>query len=257
MPHSSAEPRTALVTGSAKRVGAAIVRRLSHAGYQVIIHADRALADAESLAASLRAEGGAAQTVSGNLADAETRTRLIGRASELFGPITLLVNNASVFGSDDLMSFSEDDFFRFMTINCLAPIALARAFAAQAPRDRDPSVVNLVDHRVMKLTPQHFSYTLSKAALATATTTMAQALAPSIRVNSVGPGPTLPNNHDGEVGLQHEAAGVPLAHSVDPDDLADAVLYLAQARSVTGQMIAVDAGQHIGWRTPDIITNED
>jgi NAD(P)-dependent dehydrogenase (short-subunit alcohol dehydrogenase family) len=253
MAHSSPDQRTALVTGGARRVGAAIVRRLAREGYRVLIHADRAIDDAKALAASLKEAGQEADIIAGNLADPTMRATLMSQAAERYGPIALLVNNASIFGSDRLATFSDEDFFNAMTVNCLAPITLARAFAEQAPRDHDPSIVNLVDHRVMKLTPQHFTYTLSKAALATATVTMAQALAPFIRVNSIGPGPTLPNSHDGQRGLDHEAAGVLLKHSVDPDALAEAVAYLARARSVTGQMIAVDAGQHLGWQTPDII----
>ena len=140
-----------------------------------------------------------------------------------------------------------------MTVNLLAPLRLARDFAAQALPQSNASIINLVDHRVLKLTPQHFTYTLSKAALYAATTTMAQELAPNIRVNAIGPGPTLPNPHDGAIGLKHEASGVPLGHMVDPYDIAEAVLYLARAKSVTGEMIAVDSGQHVGWQTPDII----
>jgi NAD(P)-dependent dehydrogenase (short-subunit alcohol dehydrogenase family) len=115
------------------------------------------------------------------------------------------------------------------------------------------AIVNIIDQRVWKLTPQYYSYTLTKAALLTATQTMAQALSPQIRVNAVGPGPTLPNPFDGPELMQAEAAGTLLGHSVEPAEIADAVLYLARARSVTGQMIAVDAGQHLGWRTPDIV----
>ncbi|MBX9874449.1 MAG: SDR family oxidoreductase, partial [Beijerinckiaceae bacterium] len=115
------------------------------------------------------------------------------------------------------------------------------------------AIVNIIDQRVWKLTPQYYSYTLTKAALLTATTTMAQALAPRIRVNAVGPGPTLPNPHDGPEAMEQEAAGTLLRHKIDASEIAEAVLYLARARSVTGQMIAVDAGQHLGWRTPDIV----
>ena len=138
-------------------------------------------------------------------------------------------------------------------MNLRAPVLLARRFAAQADAADDPSIVNIVDQRVLKLTPQVFSYTLTKSALHTATVTMAQALAPAIRVNAVGPGPTIANIHDGEAGMAKEVAGVPLARGVPAADIADAVLYLARARSVTGQTIAVDSGQSIGWLTPDVV----
>jgi NAD(P)-dependent dehydrogenase (short-subunit alcohol dehydrogenase family) len=125
--------------------------------------------------------------------------------------------------------------------------------ASGLPADRHGQIVNIIDQRVWKLTPEFYSYTLSKAALWAATRTMAQTLAPRIRVNAVGPGPTLGNIHDGDDGVEHEAAGVPLKRKVGAREIAEAVVYLAGAESVTGQMIAVDAGQHIGWRTPDIV----
>jgi NAD(P)-dependent dehydrogenase (short-subunit alcohol dehydrogenase family) len=121
------------------------------------------------------------------------------------------------------------------------------------PRDREGAIVNIIDQRVWKLTPEFYSYTLSKAALWAATRTMAQALAPGIRVNAVGPGPTLANPHDGPEGVAKEAAGTPLGRQVEPEEIAAAVAWLAAAKGVTGQMIAVDSGQHIGWRTPDIV----
>ena len=138
-------------------------------------------------------------------------------------------------------------------INLRAPSVLAGAMANRLPEGRDGAIVNIIDQRVWKLTPQYYSYTLTKAALLTATQTMAQALSPRIRVNAVGPGPTLPNPHDGADLMDAEVAGTLLGRKVDASEIAEAVLYLAQARSVTGQMIAVDAGQHLGWRTPDIV----
>jgi len=243
----------ALVTGGARRVGAVISQRLAEAGYAVIIHANASLDEALALAAEIESKGGKAKALAANLLDAEERDLLIPRASDIFGPLSLLINNAAIFHSDAFMDFTDASFEQHMAINLLAPIALAREFARRALEGSNASIVNIVDHRVLKLTPQHFTYTLSKAALNVATVTMAQALAPRIRVNAVGPGPTLANLHDGEEGLREEASGVPLGRAVDPNDIADAVLYLARARNVTGEMIAVDAGQHIGWQTPDII----
>jgi NAD(P)-dependent dehydrogenase (short-subunit alcohol dehydrogenase family) len=256
--HEASKPNqnSALVTGGAKRVGAAIARSLVEAGYAVVIHANSSLEEAEALAAQLRQAGGKAQALRADLSKAPEREGLIAKARACFGPLSLLVNSAAIFRSDRLTDFSEAAFFDHMTVNLLAPLCLARDFAAQALPAANPSIVNLVDHRVLKLTPQHFTYTLSKAALYAATTTMAQELAPNIRVNAIGPGPTLPNPRDGAKGLEHEASGVPLGRMVDPYDIAEAVLYLARAKSVTGEMIAVDSGQHIGWQTPDIIPDE-
>lgn len=244
--------KNALVTGGARRIGARIAARLAHAGYRVVIHAHRHIDDANRLADQIVTDGGLAQCVTADLTDRAAREDLISKAATLFGPLSLLINNASVFMSDRFDDFDEASWAANFEINLRTPVELARAFAKQAPDSANASIINLVDHRVFKLTPQHFSYTLSKAALYTATKTMAQTLAPRIRVNAIGPGPTFANPKDGDVGLTREISGVPLGRAVAADDIADAVLYLAQAKSVTGQMIAVDSGQHIGWRTPDI-----
>ena len=242
----------ALVTGGARRVGAALVRALAHSGYRVACHVRETSADAEALVAEIRAAGGEASIFEADLAESEARATLIKRAVETFGPLHLLVNNAAAFSSDRFDDYSDAQFDQHLMINLKAPIDLARHFMKHAAAD-DPSIINVVDHRVLKLTPQHFTYTLSKAALHAATITMAQSLAPHIRVNAIGPGPVFPNIHDGPSGFSHETSGVPLMRAVDHADLAKAVLYLASARSVTGTLLPVDSGQAIGWKTPDII----
>ncbi len=244
----------ALVTGGAKRIGAVIVRSLVEAGYAVVIHCHASRDDAEALAACITGNGGAAAVVSADLVDPEAVAGLIAAASLPFGPVSLLVNNASLYLDDTLQTFDVPTWNRQFSVNIRAPSMLAREMAAALPAEREGAVVNIIDQRVRKLTPERYSYTLSKAALLAATVTMAQALAPRIRVNGVGPGPTAANAHDGMDGFNREAAGTPLGLPVAPQAVADAVLYLARARHVTGQMIAVDSGQHIGWRTPDIVT---
>lgn len=246
-------PRAALVTGAGKRIGAAIARGLAGAGYAVALHCRGSRAEADAVAAAIAAGGARAVVVEGDLADAAACERILDEAAAALGRLTLLVNNASLFEKDSLQDLELDRWERQFAVNLRAPVLLARRFAAQAEAADDPSIVNIVDQRVLKLTPQVFSYTLTKAALHTATVTMAQALAPAIRVNAVGPGPTIANIHDGEAGMAREVAGVPLARAVPAADIADAVLYLAGARSVTGQMIAVDSGQSIGWLTPDVV----
>jgi NAD(P)-dependent dehydrogenase (short-subunit alcohol dehydrogenase family) len=243
----------ALVTGGAKRIGRAIVERLAGAGYSVAIHCGSAREDADSLAAALTAQGGRACVISADLADPVAVDAILPAAETALGPVTLLVNNASSFLLDDIRTIDVATWNRQFSINLRAPSVLAGAMANRLPDGLDGAIVNIIDQRVWKLTPQYYSYTLTKAALLTATQTMAQALAPRIRVNAVGPGPTLPNSHDGESRMRTEIAGTLLGRQVDPGDIAEAVLYLARARSVTGQMIAVDAGQHLGWRTPDIV----
>jgi NAD(P)-dependent dehydrogenase (short-subunit alcohol dehydrogenase family) len=244
---------TALVTGGAKRIGAAIIRRLTREGYAAAIHCHGSAREAEQLAAEVRAGGGRAAVLVADLVDPAAVDGLVPAAEAALGPVTCLVNNASMFAADTLMDFDVPTWNRQFSVNIRAPSALAKAFARQLPDGRDGAIINIIDQRVWKLTPEFYSYTLSKAALWAATRTMAQALAPRIRVNGVGPGPTLANPHDGPEGVEMEAAGTPLGRPVAPEDIADAVAWLAAARSVTGQMIAVDSGQHIGWRTPDIV----
>jgi NAD(P)-dependent dehydrogenase (short-subunit alcohol dehydrogenase family) len=243
----------ALVTGGTKRIGAVIVRALAQAGYAVVIHCNASRAEADALAASINGSGGAAAVVSADLVDPAAVANLINAASVPFGPVTLLVNNASLFLADTLQTFDVLTWNRQFSVNIRAPSVLAREMAAALSEGSTGAVINIIDQRVRKLTPEFYSYTLSKAALLAATVTMAQALAPRIRVNGVGPGPTVANIHDGSAGFNQEAAGTPLGIPVAPEAIAEAVLYLARARHVTGQMIAVDSGQHIGWKTPDII----
>ncbi len=248
-----AERKVALVTGGARRIGRAIVEALAEQGYAVVIHCNASRAEADALAAGINAKGGMAAIVAADLALPDPVAGLMAQAARPFGPITLLVNNASLFLADTLLTLDVATWNRQFSVNIRAPSVLAAAMATALPPDRKGAIVNIIDQRVWKLTPEFYSYTLSKAALWAATRTMAQTLAPRIRVNAVGPGPTLGNLHDGDSGVQHEAAGVPLQHQVDPREIAEAVVYLAQSESVTGQMIAVDAGQHIGWKTPDIL----
>jgi len=177
----------------------------------------------------------------------------VPEAVSALGPLSLLVNNASVFEQDDIAALDPVRFDRHMAINLRAPLLLARDFAGQAVPSAHPAIVNIIDQRVLKPDPRCFSYALSKSALWSATRSMAQALAPAIRVNAVAPGPTFPNPRDGEAGLEREAQATLIGIKVAPEAIAAAVLYLAEAVHVTGQIIAVDSGQHLNWRTPDII----
>lgn len=247
----------ALITGAPRRIGLAVAERLLAADFAVALHASpRSSDEAEAAAARLRGTGAQERprrvvVVSGDLADVSVPARLVAEAAAALGPLSLLVNNAALFVADQASDMRPDVFDRHMAVNLRAPVLLAQAFARQA--GAGASIVNVVDQRVLRPNPQCFSYTLAKAALWTATRTMAQAYAPDIRVNAVGPGPTLPNPVDGERGFAREVAGLPLRQAVLPDDIADAILYLVAAERVTGQMIAVDSGQHLGWETPDIV----
>jgi len=245
--------KTALVTGGAQRIGRSIVERLAREGFEVAIHCRRSANVAEEIASRIGAEGGRAVVVQGDLADASVVERLVDDAVARLGrPLTLLVNNASEFEPDEVGSLSQERWDRHFAVNLRAPAFLARDFARQLPSDREGSIVNIVDQRVWKLTPQFFSYTLTKAALFTTTRTMAQALGPRIRVNAIGPGPTLANERQGDEDFGKQSQAVLLGRGGTPNEIAEAVVYLASARSVTGQMIAVDGGQHLAWETPDV-----
>lgn len=244
----------ALVTGAARRIGLAIAGRLARDGRPVVLHASpRSAEEAELAAQAIRTHGGQAAIMIADLEQAPDVERLIEAAQRAFGPLTLLVNNASIFEIDAAQDFSLALYERQMAINLRAPLLLARDFAARLPEGAQGAIVNIIDQRVWRLTPRYFTYTLAKSALWTATRTMAQAYAPRIRVNAVGPGPVFPNEIFGEKGFEQEARGVPLHHAADVSGVVDAVVYLAKAKSVTGQMIAVDSGQHLAWRTPDVL----
>ncbi len=244
--------KAALVTGGAQRIGRRIAERLASEGYAVAIHCRRSTGEAEAIAAWIREQGGQAAVVQADLSDGRAVDGIVPEAVRALGPLTLLVNNASEFEPDEVETLTQDRWDRHFAVNLRAPAFLARDFARQLPADRQGSIVNIVDQRVWKLTPQFFSYTLTKAALFTATQTMAQALAPRIRVNAIGPGPTLSNIRQGDEDFAKQSDAVLLGRGGTPDEIADAVLYLAKAGSVTGQMIAVDGGQHLAWETPDV-----
>ena len=244
--------KIAFITGAGRRIGRIIAEHLAAHGYGLALHAHHSAAEADALANAIEAKGGRATVIEGDLADTDSLASMIDSAAGSLGKLSLLVNNASLFKDDSAQNFLPDQFDAHMAVNLRAPLILAQSFARHAAQG-DPSIVNIIDQRVFRPNPQYFTYTLSKAALYTATQTMAQAFAPYIRVNGVGPGPVLPNIHDGNENFMREAHGTPLARAVDPMEIAKAVLFLAQARNVTGQMIAVDSGQDLGWQTPDII----
>lgn len=248
--------RAALVTGGARRIGRSIVIAVARAGYAVAIHARQSAAAAEDLCHQIVTAGGRAAVVTGDLADHDQVLRLVPAANATVGPLTLLVNNAGEFEPDEIGRLTRERFDRHIAVNLRAPIFLAEAFSAQAPPGADASIVNLVDQRVYKPTPRFLSYGLAKSGLHTATIVLAQALAPTIRVNSVAPGPTLPSARQTAEAFASQAVAVPLHHGPTPEEIADAVLYLAAARSVTGETIAVDGGQHLAWQSSDVGTVE-
>lgn len=248
--------RMALVTGATRRIGLRIAERLAEKGYGLILHSSPAsMQETTAVACRLSQMGVVAGVVAGDLADPVRTGEIIGDARKLAGRLSLLVNNASSFEPDSALQFDNWLWERQFAINLQAPAILSRDFAAQLADDDHGAIINMIDQRVWRPTPQFFSYSLTKAALWMATRTMAQAFAPHrVRVNAIGPGPVLPNVAQGEEGFAKEVQGLLLKQAVSLDDIADAVVYLAEARNVTGQMIAVDAGQHLTWETPDIVS---
>ncbi len=187
-----------------------------------------------------------------DLTDMRAAGGLIDAATEALGPVGLLVNNASIFEDDSLEDFDPDVWDRHFSVHLKAPAILSRQFAAALPHASEGLIVNVIDQRVWKLTPKYFSYTLSKSALWTATQTMAQALGPRIRVNAIGPGPTLANSRQKDSDFAAQVEGLILKKGPELGEFGAAIRYLWEARSVTGQMIALDGGQHLAWRTPDV-----
>jgi len=240
----------ALVTGAARRIGRALALTAARAGYDVVVHHRGAAAEAAETVTFIEAIGQRAVEVVADLASAEACARLIADGPR---PLTLLVNCASLFEDDRLQTLTPESWDAAQAANLRAPVLLAQAFAAALPAGEAGQVVNLIDQRVLRPTPQFFSYAVSKAALWSATQMMAQALAPRIRVNAIAPGPTLPSIHQSAAAFEAETAAVLLGHGASPDEIGQALAYLIDAPSVTGQMIAVDGGQHLGWRTPDIV----
>ena len=243
----------ALVTGAGRRIGRALALEAARAGFDVAVHYRTARDEAQAVADVIAALGRKAVVLDAELTDEPQTAGLIARAAQALGPVTLLVNSASTFEDDRLATATRDSWDAHLDANLRAPIVLAQAFAAALPAEHQGLIVNIVDQRVRRPNPQFFSYSLSKAGLWWVTQTMAQDLAPRIRVNAIGPGPTLASVHQAPGEFEAEAAGTLLQRHATPDEIAAALRYLIDAGSVTGQMIAVDAGQHLGWRTPDII----
>lgn len=238
---------TALITGAADRIGAAIATRLAAEGYRVVIHYRSSGEKAETLAQAIASDGGSADIVRADLAQRSDRMGLIAAAAEKFGPLDLLVNNASVFEPDSPDTLHEDLWDLHMALHAEAPVFLSRDFADQLPSDASGNIINIVDERVLHLSPDFFSYTLSKSLLFTATKTLAQALAPRIRVNGIGPGPTLKNVHQSEADFERSVRQLPLQTSPGADGIADGVMAILTMPSLTGQMLALDGGEHLQW----------
>jgi NAD(P)-dependent dehydrogenase (short-subunit alcohol dehydrogenase family) len=248
--------KNVLVTGAAKRLGRAIALDLAAAGWNVAIHYNGSTADAEQVAAEIRAKGMKAALVQANFAQEEETAAVVPAAAKAIGPLTALINSASLFENDDWRSATRKSWDDHMEANLRAPFLLAQLFAKQLPREEKGNIINIIDQRVLKPTPQFLSYSLSKAGLYWLTTILAQGMGPNIRVNAVGPGPTLKNPRQSDADFNRQRDATLLKHGADPADICGAVRYLLSAEAVTGQMLAVDGGQHLIWQTPDVTVGE-
>lgn len=241
----------ALITGASVRIGRAITLALAADGWAVAIHHNRSGDAARALADEVVAGGGRAATVAGDLADAGDVATLIPAATRQLGPVTALINNASLFERDEVGDVTVAGWDRQLDVNLRAPFFLSQAFAAQLPAGVPGNIVNLIDMRVWRLTPHFVSYTVAKSGLWTLTQTLAMALAPrDIRVNAIGPGPVLANERQTAEQFDRQWRSTPLGRGAHPEEIAAGVRFILSAKAMTGQMIALDGGQHMPWPLP-------
>ena len=246
-------PRVALVTGAGRRIGRGIALDLARHGWAVGVHYATSAGDAQAVVAEIAQAGGRAAALQGDLADAAATSRLVPACAAALGQPTLLINNAALFQEDRIETLDAALWDRQLAINLRAPVLLAQAFAAGLPANAQGNIVNIIDQRVWRLTPQFFSYTAAKSALWAVTQTLAQALAPRIRVNAVGPGPVLRSIHQSAADFDAEVGATLLEIGTTPAEIAATIRFILDAPAMTGQMIALDGGQHLAWRTPDVI----
>jgi NAD(P)-dependent dehydrogenase (short-subunit alcohol dehydrogenase family) len=243
----SSMPRVALVTGGAKRIGRAIALMLGEAGWDLAVHFHASRQEADAVVAELKAKGRRAVALEADLMREDEVASLVDRARKALGPLGCLVNNASLFERDEALTATRESWDRHIETNLRAPFVLMQGFARALPAESSGAIVNILDERVWNLTPHFTSYTLAKAGLWTLTRTMALALAPRIRVNGIGPGPTLPSPRQSEEQFRRQLEAMPLGRGTSPEEIAQAVKFILSAPAMTGQMIALDGGQHLGW----------
>lgn len=249
--------KAVLITGAGARVGQHLARKLADDGWAVAIHYNRSKSGAKALAADITAAGGTAACVQANLCVPQELDSLVERAAQALGsPLTALINNASTFSPDTAQNFTRASYEYHMDVNLRAPLHLTQQLAAQLPAvakgGKTGCVINMIDQRVLKPNPLFFSYSAAKATLYWATKTQAQSYAPHLRINAIGPGPTLASIHQSETEFKAEASATLLGIPSSLEAIYGGVSYLLGAASVTGQMIAVDSGQHLTWQTADL-----
>ena len=244
--------KTILITGAAKRIGRQLALDLADDGWDVAVHCNRSKDEGEEVATLIRSKGRRAIVVLGDLAAPDIAEKIFAQMAD-FGPITGLINNASLFEFDEVGDISTATWQRHQDVNLRAPVMLAQAFAKQLPPGQKGNIINVIDQRVWKLNPQFFSYTISKSGLWTATRTLAQALAPNIRVNAIGPGPALPSIRMQDEDFEKQKSKTLLGIGTSPTEISAAAKFILSQPALTGQMIALDGGQHLVWQTADVV----
>ncbi len=247
---SAAAPGTALVTGAARRIGRAIALDLARSGWTVAVHHNLSADAAREVVDEIVTGGGRAAAFAADLSDEVQVEALVARCSDALGPLTCLVNNASLFDNDRLETVTDESWNAHIAINLRAPLMLIKAFAERLSEGARGNVINMLDQRVWNLNPEFLSYTVSKTGLWTLTRTLALALAPRVRVNGIGPGPALPSRRQSEAQFADHCARMPLGRGTTPEEICHAVRFILAAPGMTGQMIALDGGEHLGFAHP-------
>lgn len=253
---SSVLPRLALVTGASRRIGRASALHLGRLGFAVAIHYEHSHDEAAEVAREIEAAGGRAGLFQADLKD-EGQTQGLGpQVCAAMGPIGVLINNASTFERDEALTADRDHWDLHMEVNLRAPFILSQHVALTRPEGAQAVIVNMLDQRVWNLTPHFITYTLSKAGLWTLTQTLALAFAPHVRVVGIGPGPALPSARQTQDHFDQQVARTPLRIATTPDEIARTIQYVIETSSFTGQMIALDGGQHLDWAPGDVRPEE-
>ena len=250
------EARKIIITGGATRIGAAIAKKLSGNGVEILIHYNKSKSKAESLKKELQKKGSKVFLVRGDLSKENDVNKIIKFAKSKLKFFDCLINNASLFENDKIENFTTDSWGKHLRTNLRTPALLSKMFARNI-KGKNNNIINIIDQRVFKLTPYFFSYTISKTGLYTLTKTSAMSLAPNIRVNGIAPGPTLKNKRQSEKHFKKQYMATPLKRKVDVEQICSAVDFFIKNRSITGQVISIDSGQSLNWQTPDIMGGKE
>ncbi len=250
------EARKIIITGGATRIGAAIAKKLSGKGIEILIHYNKSKSKAENLKKVLQKKGSKVFLVRGDLSKENDVNKIIKFSKSKLKFFDCLINNASLFENDKIENFTTDSWGKHLRTNLRTPALLSKAFARNI-KGKNNNIINIIDQRVFKLTPFFFSYTISKTGLYTLTKTSAMSLAPNIRVNGIAPGPTLKNKRQSEKHFKKQYMATPLKRKVDVEQICSAVDFFIKNRSITGQVISIDSGQSLNWQTPDIMGGKE